>query len=97
MNLAVAQKPRVLEAGDETKDAGLLAELQVILKSDEVVAVGAEIFFSQLDHGPRPYACSWIAETDGLHRAEAQGIAAAAGEDLDGQAAFKVIELFPFL
>ncbi len=38
-----------------------------------------------------------IAQADGLHGAEAQGVAAAAGEDLDGQAAFEVVELLPFL
>jgi adenine deaminase len=32
-----------------------------------------------------------------LHRPEAQGVAATAGEHLDGQAAFKVFQFFPLL
>ena len=36
-----------------------------------------------------------IAQADGLHGAEAQRVAAAAGEHLDGQAAFEVVELLP--
>ncbi len=41
MDLAVAQEGRVFEAGDEAEDAGLLAELEVVLEADEVVGVGA--------------------------------------------------------
>ena len=48
VNLPVAQEARILESGDQAQDAGLLAELQMILKSDEVVGIGAQIFLAQL-------------------------------------------------
>ena len=38
-----------------------------------------------------------IAQAHGLHGAEAEGVAAAAGEDFDGQAALEVVELLPLL
>ncbi len=46
VDLAVAKEGGVLEAGDQAEDAGLLAELEVVLEADEVVAVGAEIFLA---------------------------------------------------
>ena len=49
VDLAVAQEGRVFEAGDEAEDARLLAELQVVLEADEVVAVGAEVLLTKLD------------------------------------------------
>src|SRR5262252_7289333 len=51
VNLAVSQETRVFEARDQAKDAGLLAKLEVILKSDEVVGVGAQIFLAELHYG----------------------------------------------
>ena len=46
VDLAVAEERRVFEAGDEAEDAGLFAELEVVLEADEVVAVGAEVFLA---------------------------------------------------
>jgi hypothetical protein len=40
MDLTVAQEACVLQAGNEPQHAGLLGEFQMILESDEVVAVG---------------------------------------------------------
>ena len=67
----------------------------MVLEADEVVAVGAEIFLAQLHDGPGHLAGARIAQADGLHGAEAEGVAAAAGGLFDGQAAFEVVELFP--
>src|SRR5579871_5370870 len=78
VDLAVAQEGRLLQAGDETEDAGLLAELEVVLEANEVVGVGAEIFLPQLDRRVGPAACLGVGETDGLHGAEAEGIAPSA-------------------
>ena len=44
MNLPVAQKMRMLEARDHAQDPRLFAELEMILKADQVVGVGAQIF-----------------------------------------------------
>ncbi len=92
VDLAVAQEGRVLEAGDEAEDAGLLAELEVVLEADEVVAVGAEIFLAELDGGVGPAAGLGVGEAGGLHGAEAEGVAAAAGGLFDGETAFEVLE-----
>ena len=97
MNLAVAQEARVFEAGNEAQDASLLAELEMILEADEVVAVGAQILFAQLHDGPGSFAGARIAQANGLHGTEAEGVAAAAGQHFDGQAAFEIVELLPFL
>jgi hypothetical protein len=93
VDLAVAQEGRVLEAGDEAQDAGLFAELEVVLEADEVVAVGAQVLLAQLHDGVGPAAGLGVGEADGLHGAEAEGVAAAAGGLFDGQAAFEVVEV----
>jgi len=93
--LAVAQEARVLKSRNEAQDAGLVAPFQVILEADEVVAVGAQILFAQLNDGPRSLAGARIAQADGLHGAESQSVAAAAGEDFNRQAAFEIVELLP--
>ena len=92
VDLAVAEERCVFEAGDEAEDAGLLAELEVVLEADEVVAVGAEVFLAELDDGVGPAAGLGVGEADGLHGAEAEGVAAAAGGLFDGEAAFEVLE-----
>ena len=92
VDLAVAQEGGVLEAGDEAQDAGLFAELEVVLEADEVVAVGAEVFLAKLDDGVGPAAGLGVGEADGLHGAEAEGVAAAAGGLFDGEAAFEVMQ-----
>ena len=95
MNLPVAEEARVFKAGNEAQHAGLIAPLEVVLKADEVVAVGAQVFFAQLHDGPGSFAGAWVAQADGLHGAEAQGVAAAAREHFNGQAALEVFELLP--
>ncbi len=92
VDLAVAEEVRVLEAGDHAQDAGLLAELEVVLEADEVVGVGAEVFLAELDGGVGPAAGLGVGEAGGLHGAEAQGVAAAAGGLFDGKAAFEVLQ-----
>src|ERR1700738_5140751 len=66
----------------------------MVLESDEVVAVGAEVLLAELHDGVGPAASLRIGEADGLHGAEAQGVAAAAGGLFDGEAAFEVLQLF---
>ena len=97
MDLPVAQEARVFEAGNQPQNAGLLAELQMILEADQVVTVGAQIFLAQLHDRPRRLAGARIAQAHRLHGAEAQRIAAAAGKHFDRQAALKVIQLLPLL
>src|SRR6266550_2851506 len=66
----------------------------MVLKADEVVAVGAEIFLAELHDGVGPAAGFGIGEADGFHRAEAQGVATAASGLFDWEAAFEVLEFF---
>src|SRR5438309_11013538 len=48
MDLAVTQEPRIFESGNQAQDSGLLSELEMILKSDKVVGVGAQVLLAQL-------------------------------------------------
>ena len=82
VDLAVAEEGGVLEAGDEAEDAGLLAELEGVLKADEVVAVGAKVFLAELDGGVGPAAGLGVGEAGGLHGAEAEGVACLGGRSL---------------
>src|SRR5438309_2011466 len=91
VDLAVAEESGVFEAGNEPQDAALFSVLQVVLEADEVVAVGAEVLLAKLDDGVGPAAGFGVGEADGLHGAEAQGVAAAAGGLLDGEAPFEVL------
>ena len=93
VDLAEAEEGGLLEAGDEAEDAGLLAEFEVVLKADEVVGVGAEVFLAELDDGVGPAAGLGVGEAGGLHGAEAEGVSASAGGLFDGEAAFEVLEL----
>ena len=56
MDLAEAQELGVLEPGNQAQNARLLAEPQLILKADQVEAVGAQILLAQLHDGPGPAA-----------------------------------------
>ena len=97
MDLSIAEETRLLEPGNEAENASLVAKPQVILKTDEVVAVGAQVFFAELHDGPRRFAGARVAKAHGLHGAEAERIASAAGEDFNRQATLEVFELLPFL
>ncbi len=97
MNLAVAKEARVFETGNQPQNPRLFAELEVVLKAHQVVAVGAEVFLAQLHHGPGRFAGARITQPHRLHGPESQSVAAAAGKNLDGQAALEVIEFFPLL
>src|SRR5262249_32735737 len=71
MNLSVAQEAAVLEAGNESQHARLFAKLQMVLKSDEVIGIRAEIFLPKLHDGIRRLAGSWVFESDRFHGTEA--------------------------
>jgi len=53
MDLAIAQELRLLKTRNHSQDAFLLAELKVVLETDQVVAVGAQVLLAQLHHGVR--------------------------------------------
>ena len=90
MNLSEAEEPGPLQSGNHPQDAFLLAELEVILKPDQIVTVGALVFLPQLHDGIGPASGARVGQTDRLHRAKAQGVAPATGQLFDGEAGFKV-------
>src|ERR1700677_996643 len=91
VNLSVAEKARSFEARDQTQHVRLLAKFQVILKSDKIVRIGPQIFLPQLHRRVWNSVGTRIFESHWLHRAEAQGIASAARDLFDRQAAFEVV------
>ena len=95
MNLPIAQEASIFQSRNQPQHARLFAKLQVVLKTDQIIAVGAQVFFAQLHNGPGSFAGAGIAQADGLHRAKAQGVAAAASQNLNRQAAFEIIGFFP--
>ena len=95
MNLPVAQEARIFKPGNQAQHACLLAKLQVILKSDQVVGIGAQIFLAQLHHRIRNASGARIFQSDRLHGAEAQRVAAAPRDLFDRQAALEVVQLLP--
>ncbi len=62
----------------------------MVLEAHQVEAVGAQIFLAKLHDGPGTAAGARIEQAHGFHGPEAQRIAAAAGQFLDGQAGFEI-------
>ena len=89
MHHAVADELRIVQRGDHGKHPLLLREFQVRLEADDVIDRACRIVLSQLDDGIGLAACLRVLQADGLQRAVAQRIHAAAGHDLHGHAAFK--------
>ena len=88
----------VLQAGDHAEDLGLGPVLQLGLEPDHVEQCAQRIVLTQLDDGVGlDHGVARIGQADGLHRAVAQGLAAALGHDLDGQAAVEIGDVLPRL
>ena len=77
MNLPEAQEAGILEARDQPQHPSLIAELDVVLKSHQVLRVGPQIFLPQLHDRVRRLAGFRIAQSHRLHGTEAQSVAAA--------------------
>src|SRR5579872_1805374 len=89
MDLTEAHELSVLEPRNQPQDSRLLAESQMVLKADQVIAIGSQVLLPKLDHGPRSAPRSRIVEPHGFHGTETQSVAAAAGQLLDRQAGFE--------
>src|SRR5215203_4311295 len=87
----------VFEAGDGTEDATLLAPLQACLEAHDVVQAALCVVLAQLHHGVGDLARAGVRKAHRLHRTEAQGVLAAAGYGLHGEAALEVQILFEVL
>ena len=92
----VAHELGLLEAGNHAQDSLLLAPLELGLEADDREVAGRQVVLAELHDRVGAAARARIHESHRLHGAEAQGIQAAAGDDLDGQAALEealVLEL----
>jgi hypothetical protein len=88
----------VLQARDHAEGLGLGAVLQLGLEADHVEQGAQRIVLTQLDDGVGlDLRVARIGQADGLHRAVAQGLAAALGHHLDGQAAVEIGDVLPVL
>ena len=50
VNLSIAQETRILQTRNQPQHSRLVAKLQMILKSDQVIGIGPQVFLPQL-HG----------------------------------------------
>src|SRR5438270_10859597 len=95
MNLTVTDESGIFQPGNQPQNTRLLAELQVILKSDQIVRVRTQIFLAQLDHRMWHQPGTRVFQSDWLHRADAQRIPRTASDLYNRQAALEVIQLLP--
>src|SRR5215813_4607508 len=95
MNLAVTKEAAVLKSRNQAEHACLVCESQMILKSDQIVRIRAQIFLSQLDDRVGLSASPGITQANGFHRSKAQCVAASAGNLLDWQTSLEVVEFLP--
>ncbi len=88
----------VLQTRDHAEDVGLGAVLQLGLEADHVEQGAQRIVLTQLHDGVGlDRRVVLVGQADGLHRAVAQGLAAALGHDLDRQAAVEIGDVLPLL
>src|SRR5579864_9604361 len=95
MDLSIAEETGLLEPGNEAENASLVTKPQVILKTDQIVGIGAQVFLPQLHDGMGWLAGARITQAHRLHWSKAQRVAAAARDLLDRKAGFEVVQLFP--
>ena len=88
MDLAVADEAGGFESRQGAEHAALLGPRHPGLEADQVVLAAGEVFLAKLDHGVGARAVR-RPEAYRLHRSEAHGVLATAGELLDRQAAFE--------
>ena len=67
----------------------------MVLKADDVIGVRPLIFLAQLNYGVGLLSSARVCQSYRLHRTKAQSIAAPAGNFLDRQAGFEIVEVFP--
>src|SRR5712692_3775290 len=94
MNLPEANEFSLFESGNQTKHTFLLAELEMVLKTNQVVAVRKHILLSELHDGERLPISARIAKTNRFHRTVTQCVSAASRKLFDGQSTREVHRLF---
>src|SRR3954469_18543719 len=96
MYLSESQELGIREPGNHPEDPFLFRKLQMILKTNNVVARLHQVFLAQLDYGVGAARCRMF-EPHRPHRAKAQRVLAAPREFLDGQARFEITGLLEFV
>src|SRR5712691_6708181 len=94
MDLSEANELCSLESGNQTKHTFLLAELEMVLKTNEVVAVGKQILLPELHDSERLAISARVAKPNRLHRTVTQRVSSATRKLFDGQATLEVHRLF---
>ena len=94
MDLTEPQKFGVFETRNQTEYALLLAELQVILESDNVVAGLHQIFLAKLDHRVRPSSGDRVFQSHRPHRTEPKRFVPPSCQFFNRKTGFKVLRLF---
>src|SRR5437879_510602 len=97
MYLPVANNFSLLESRYQAKHALLLAELQMVLKADEVVTIGHQILLPELHDRPGLPVSARIAQANRFHRTISQGVTAAPRDLFDRQTTFEVHGLLEFM
>src|SRR5581483_6826909 len=97
VDLPVAQKARVLQPRDHAENPRLLGKAEMVLETDNIVGVGAQVFLPQLHYCIRTLPSARVDQPHRLHRPEAQRIPPPPGDLLNRQAAFEIVQVFPIV
>ena len=97
VNLSVAQEAGVFEPGDQAEHSRLLAELQMILKTLDVVTGLHQVFLPELNNGVRSAARGRIVQTDGAHRTETKCVDSTPRQFFDRQAGLEITRFLEFM
>src|SRR4029079_18369647 len=84
----------VFEAGYRPKHASLFGIPEMVLKSNQSVRIGHQIFLPKLHACVRLRICSRVIEALWLHRTISQSVDAASGQFLKWQTRLKPLRLF---
>src|SRR4051812_36284621 len=90
MDRAPAQELRIGETGNHPKHSLLLARAKASLKADEIPHTPRAVLHTELSDRVRVSPRPRVAQPNGLHRTEAEGLASAARHLFDRHAALEV-------
>ncbi len=93
MNLTEAHEFSLLESRNQSQHSFLFAELQMVLETDEVVAIGEQVFLAKLHNRPRLSPIARITQPNRFHWPVAQRVTTPSRELFDWQTSFEVHRL----
>jgi hypothetical protein len=95
MDLAVAQESGFLQAGNHAENARLLRKFQMVLKTNDVVTISAQVLLAELYDRIGPLTGPRIDQSNRLHRSKAQCVATATSDLLYRKTSLKVVQVLP--